>query len=126
MGLEPFETEKINNFRKNDRLNNICFSVLMALILIFLIINIIWVSRLASEFNIPPGRIMQLFKHVELHSGVEWYEVHIIRRLGYIIIGTVILLFFPLFYIMGRNEMLLAVRCHEAYGKAKSNNAEEK
>lgn len=114
MILEKEEINKIETFRKTDRINTFIFTILMTLVIIFIMANFMAILKLAAEFQMTSEQVLMLMQHVEINSKVEWYEVHIIRRMGYIMVGLVIALFFPIFYLMGRSEMKTMVKLYDA------------
>lgn len=113
MELNKKEIARIESFRKWDKFNNVVFIILLILIVIFVVANISAIYKLMSEYKISFQYVVSLLNHQELNRNMQWYEVHIIRRLGYVMTGVIIALFFPVFYIMGRGEMKIAVKCYD-------------
>jgi len=113
MKLDKKEIARIENFKTWDRFNNIAFIILLTLIIIFIIANITAIYKLSVEYNMSSRDVLSLLNHQEFCKNMQWYETHIIRRLGYVIMGIIIALFFPVFYIMGREEMKIAAKCYD-------------
>jgi hypothetical protein len=106
INLSQKDINRIEAFKKQDSLNNKLFVILMIMIVFFLAANIFAIYKLMAEFSLSYSQVMELAKHVEIYRNPDWYETHIIRRLGYIGMGLVIAIFFPIFYTMARNDML--------------------
>ncbi|MCD4784423.1 MAG: hypothetical protein K8T10_11435 [Candidatus Eremiobacteraeota bacterium] len=113
MELEKKEIVRIESFKKWDKLNNIIFVILLIFTVIFIAVNISAIYRLMMEYKISSPGVLSLLNHEELNRNMQWYEVHIMRRLGYVMMGLIIALFFPIFYTMGRCEMKTAVKCYD-------------
>ncbi|MCE1246342.1 MAG: hypothetical protein LWY06_06840 [Firmicutes bacterium] len=120
MSLDKKNITRIENFKKQDSLNNKLFIVLMCMIVIFLAANVFAIVRLCAEFHLSFPEVLELTKHVEISRNPDWYETHIIRRLGYIALGLFIAIFFPIFYTMARNDMLTLASLYDELKKYQS------